>query len=330
VRSIISRPVRFLTAAALAVAMSTASFASSAAPDPEAAALFDEGRKLMNKGDYAGAVPKFQQILQKTKAVGALLNLAECYAKLGKTASAWSTFKQAGTVARESNDAERAKVADDHANALEPQLSKLTITIERDAPGLEVHRDGENVPKSEWGTGVPVDPGSHRIEAVLPGHVPWMQTVDVGGTGTVVLVPAFVSDKPSETKPVAAERASTLEEPSSGSSRKTIGIIVGGVGVAGLAFGGIAGLVAMSKHDDAKSKCVAYPNHCSSDGSAEGPNDDARSFATMSTIGFIGGGALVAIGAALYLTAPKAKAAAVRILPAVSPASASFTIGARF
>ena len=180
---------------------------------------------------------------------------------------------------------------------------------------------------------MPIDQGSHRIEAVLAGHPPWVQTVEVAGTGTVVLVPAFGSDKPGEKpKPIEPTPPTQPEEPAEkgGSSRKTIGIIVAGAGVAGLAFGGVTGLLAMSAHDDAKSKCPEYPNRCASDGTAQGPNDDAQSFATMSTIGFIAGGALLIGGAALYLTAPSQTAAKIRIAPSVSAYGGSMIIGGSF
>ncbi len=317
--------------AALAFAMGTAALPAWSAPDPEAAALFDEGRKLMGKGDYAGAIPKFQKILEKQKAVGALLNLAECYQKTGKVATAWKTFKEAANVARETNDSERAKVAEDRATALEPQLAKLTITVEKEAEGLEIHRDGELVPKSEWGAPVPVDLGSHRVEAVLAGHPPWVQTVEVAGTGTVVLVPAFGGEKPAETtKPFPETKEAPPAESGGRLSRKTLGIIVGGAGAAGLVFGTVTGLLAMSSHDDAKSKCTEYPNRCASDGSAQGPNDDAQTFATMSTIGFIAGGVLLVSGAALYLTAPTTTTAKLKIVPAMSAYGGSMMIGGRF
>src|SRR5262245_7781704 len=77
VRSITSDPKRKLLAFALAGSMLTTSLAAIAAPpqDAESVAMFDEGRRLMTKGDYAGAITQFEKIVQKTRAVGALLNL---------------------------------------------------------------------------------------------------------------------------------------------------------------------------------------------------------------------------------------------------------------
>ena len=58
-----------------------------------AEALFDQGRKLMEAGDYEQACPKFvgNQRLDPTSCT--LLNIGTCYENLGRTTSAWTAFK---------------------------------------------------------------------------------------------------------------------------------------------------------------------------------------------------------------------------------------------
>ena len=55
-----------------------------------AEALFTEGRALATSGKCAEAIPKFQASQKLDPGVGTLLNLAECYEQVGKTASAWA------------------------------------------------------------------------------------------------------------------------------------------------------------------------------------------------------------------------------------------------
>jgi hypothetical protein len=98
-----------------------------------------------------------------------------------------------------------------------------------------------------------------------------------------------------------------------GSSRRTIGFIGIGVGAAGVALGGIAGGIAVSKKGDLEGKCgsslacgSAYAGDVSSYNTAR----------TISSVGFIAGGVLVAAGAVLVFTAPKKAPVAAYVGPA--------------
>lgn len=287
--------------------------------------MFDEGRRLMAKGDYAGAVPQFEKILQKTHAVGALLNLGECHAKLGHTASAYTAYKDAAATASETKDNERKAIAEQLATALESKLSYLVIRVATPEPsGLEIRKDGAPLPRGQWRA--PIDPGAHRIEATAPGRVAWSSSVHVTGAETTVDVPVLA---PVEAPPPPPREPAP--DTSDGPSQRTIAIVAGGIGVAGLALGAVGGLVAMSKYDDAKSRCPSYPDRCSSDGSAQGPNDDAQTWATISTIGFGVGIVGLAAGAVLWFTAPapRAPAASARALRIV-PSAGARTVGIGF
>jgi hypothetical protein len=81
-----------------------------------------------------------------------------------------------------------------------------------------------------------------------------------------------------------------------------LGVIVAGVGVAGLAVGSVAGFVAISKNHDVPSQCNG--SVCNAQGISS--LDGAKTAATISTVGFVAGGVLVAAGAVLYLTASRA------------------------
>jgi len=89
---------------------------------------------------------------------------------------------------------------------------------------------------------------------------------------------------------------------SAGGTQRTIGLVVGGVGVVGLAVGGLFGLSAKAKKDDSLEHCPDDPNRCDEEGVSL--REDALKAANAATIFMIGGGALVAGGVVLYLTAP--------------------------
>ena len=174
--------------------------ASSARAQTSAAAelAFREGRELMNAGRYQEACPKFEESQRLDPAPGTQLNLADCYEKMGRTASAWETFRAAEAAANEAGQRDFAGEARKRAEAIQPRLCKLAITTAgaagKPAGGLEVTLDGVRVTELV-GSAAPVDPGEHTIQASAPSKRPWSRTVRVDKAGSTVTVeiPALVA-----------------------------------------------------------------------------------------------------------------------------------------
>src|SRR5690349_4602291 len=94
-----------------------------------AESLYGRGRSLMTEGRLAEACQSFADSQKLDAGVGTLLYLAACYEKLGRSASAWATFKDAEAAARVVGDTERAHLAAEHAAALEPSLPRLVVDV---------------------------------------------------------------------------------------------------------------------------------------------------------------------------------------------------------
>ena len=304
-----------------------------------AEALFNQGRELMTAGKFAEACPKFEASQQLDPGLGTMLNLAECYEKTGRTASAWAEYREAIPLARASGSKARQDLATERAQALQERLSTLTIRAmsgeETDAH-LEIRRDGVPLQQAELGSPIPVDPGEHVIEAVAPGKQPWSSKVQVGANAAKVAVEvpplqASAGGAPATTapatqppvaetapSPVASDKGSS--DP--GSARRTTGLVLGGAGVVGIGLGAFFGLQASSKWSDAKGKCKDGVYECTPE--AQDLRSSARSAATVSTVGFIAGGALLAAGAVLYFTAPKKDSVALGIGPGSAFVRGSF------
>lgn len=324
---------RTLCLLTLCTALGLSSFAHaqpSAESKAAAEALFDEGKKAMSAGDYASACQKFEQSDALDPAIGTELNLASCYEKAGRTASAWATFRRAAALAKAKKQPDREKLARKRAEELEASLSRLTIVVPDAArvPGLVVTRNGSEVGSELYGQPVPLDPGTLTIEAKAPGKIAFSTKVDLSAKASQsVTVPELAADPnagsvpPVETgeqpPPVVTPPANppppdpyepppTEDSPSSGSSQRTIGLVVGGVGVVGLAIGGVFALKAQSKNDDSKNECLANDeNQCSARGVEL--RDEARSAGNVATVaGGLGLAALIG-GAVLYFTAPSGK-----------------------
>ena len=106
-------------------------------------ALFNAAKALTDSGQYADACAKFAESKRLAPGLGVTMYLADCYEHIGRTASAWTEFRAAEGLARARND-KRADVARQHAQALEPKLDRLTISVAPSVPrvGLIILRDG--------------------------------------------------------------------------------------------------------------------------------------------------------------------------------------------
>ncbi len=294
-----------------------------------AEALFNQGRDLMTAGKFTEACPKFEASQQLDPGLGTMLNLAECYEKTGRTASAWAEYREAIPLARAAGSKARQDLATERAQALQERLSTLTIrAMAGDDPNahLEVRRDGVALQEAELGSPIPVDPGEHVVEAVAPGKQAWSSKVQVAANAAKVSVdiPALqpaapgAATTPATQAPATTTTTVTTPPPADtgadpGAGRRMAGLVIGGVGIVGLGAGAIFGVQASSKWSDAKSKCSDYPYGCTPE--AQDLQASAKSAGTISTVGFIAGGALLATGLVLYFTAPKRESVALGIGP---------------
>jgi hypothetical protein len=269
-----------------------------------AEALFTEARRLVAAGDYTNACPKFAESQRLDPSVATLLNLGACYEKAGRTASAWATFREAISAAQAARRDDYLGVAQKRAAVLEPLLPRLVIS-EKNAtiPGLEVQRDGVAVTQAEWGVPIPVDPGEHVVAASAPGKKRWETkvTITTGAPPTTVEV-AVAAPPPSPSE----------SHDSAGAPQRMAGIIVGGVGIVGLAVGTGFVLSAKSKYDTSLTDCVqGTPNVCNATGVSE--RNSARTSGDIASVAFGVGIAAVASGVVLWFTAPSGRSDAARV-----------------
>src|ERR1019366_4309896 len=284
--------LRWLTrAAALAVSAAIAGVpmtarAPGACEQAAAEALFKQGRDLMTAGRFAEACPKLAESERLDPATGTLLNLASCYERNGQLASAWVTYKEAASASQKAEQPERVQLARRKAAELEPRLPTLTIvvTLAADRPDLQIKRDGDPVGRAAWGAAIPVDPGAHAVDATAAGRKPWHGEGSVEGQGTQTAIEGAAPPPASH-----------------GPTQRVLGVMVGVVGVAGVALGAVFGEMAKSDNNEASGHCL---NDMACDPQALSLTSSARREATASTIGFVAGGALLAGGVVLFLTAP--------------------------
>jgi hypothetical protein len=285
----------------------------------------------MAAGKVAQACPKFAAAAQLSETAGVRLNLADCYAKLGRTASAWAKADEALTFAERAGDSAAAGLARDQMASLKPSLSYPTITVSRESPpqALEVALDGQKIPDAVWGTPFPVDPGVHEVTASAPRRKPWSTktTVMEAGARSSVSVPTLEAERTEEASPphaalqASTPRASSDAVSGGGWSRGTahvLALVSGGAGLAALAVGVGFGVDAIAKKSEYQQHQV---NGRCIDEQCVSFSTEAVNAASVSTIGVVVGGLLAAGGAVLWLTAPgrDSEGRTAAIVPLVGP-----------
>src|SRR5664279_1214733 len=84
-----------------------------------AQALFDEGKRLMNAGNFAEGCPKLVESQRLDPGGGTLFAIAICHEGEGKTATAWADYNVALAEARRDNRKDREIAAAEKERALE-------------------------------------------------------------------------------------------------------------------------------------------------------------------------------------------------------------------
>jgi hypothetical protein len=297
-----SRPVRAfaILLAAIPLFVREAAAQPSAQDQATARALFNDARDLMKAGRYPEACGKLESASRLYESSGLLLNLGDCYERVGRTASAWTEFGAAVTAAERAGRMDDIAEAQRRQTALEPKLSRLVIRVTADVPGMVVRRDGSELARGAWGEAVPVDPGEHVVIAEAVGRGGWTgkATVTNPGITVIVEVPALA---PSAAAAAATRSIGTAaDEPSSPAprpywtGRRVASASLAGVGVLGVAGGGLLGIVA--KLNDNSAEVETTNRHADSSSAARLGN--------LATAVVCAGTALTAAGIVLWLTAP--------------------------
>lgn len=329
-----------------------AAHAQGAADKAAAEALFDRGLALMKDNKYQEACERLEQSQAIERGIGTMLYLAECYEKIGRTASAWALFREAASSAQAAGQTERADAGRRRAERLEKDLSRLTLQIPpaNRLPDMVVKDNGTQLQRVVWGVALPVDPGVHKIEVSAPGYLSWSSEVKVEdrGSSAEVHVPALSKDPnaaavatsgsgdasapaASASSPMAPAAAAPEE---SMSKLRIVGIVLGAAGIVGIGVGAAMGGVAMGTKKDVKDLQRDVANgDCMADVCApkiDDGVDDAKKQANVSTAMWIVGGALLAGGLVTFLVAPKHDVRKADVALSLSPQGAGVRVGGVF
>jgi hypothetical protein len=211
-----------------------------------------------------------------------------------------------------------------------------------DLVAVTVTVDGQPFATKLEGRAMRVDAGAHTFVFTVPGQPDVQKSyvikegekdrqerVIIGSAPVVAPVPT-----PTATPTPAALPSTPPDQPSEGgmSTRKKIGLAVGGAGVVGLIGGGVFGFLTISAAGKQKTDCASSTN-CANYSQASSDHSTAQADGMISNIVFIAGGALLATGAVLFFlpnpsTTEAPPAARLVVAPSVSPGGGGvFAVG---
>lgn len=307
----------------------TAADTSAASARASAEALFQEGVQLSEQNRLPEACEKFEASEALDVAVGTLLRLADCRERTGRLASAWSRFREAGSLAQAQGMPDRARIAAVRSAALEPKLTRLTIDVAEPAPeGLTLKLDETTVPRASWGSPLPLDAGTVDVQATAPGYEPYRRYVEIPegqGARVRITIPKLQPERTKSAQPrqiivrsAAPERAPApaMVPDNRGYAARVAGVslvVMGGAGA--LTAGGLA-IAAKKRSDAAREHCAEGRQSCTPRGVQL--RDDADRLANYAVLSAAVGGSLLLSGVVVYLLAPsdsRREALSLRILP---------------
>jgi hypothetical protein len=305
VRTVRRATLRYLLqCGALAAALRPASSAAQSVPTETAAAdlilardLGNQGLALATKGDCAGAIDPLARSEALHHAPTTLTVLGDCHIAEGALVQGVGELTrvvredlgpQGPPAYRAAQDRARQHLAEAW-----PRVPMLKILVNGVAPGLPLTLtlDGEPVASASLGIDRPVDPHAHTVEASAAGYRTAHQEVTLREAETRTLVVTL--ERLPATAPDDSWAAGRVPEPAGGTpempplpSRRANYVPAGvafGVGALGLSVGAVLGAVTLGKTSSLNDVC---PTRSTCPASAQSDITDARTTATLSTVGF--------------------------------------------
>jgi hypothetical protein len=156
----------------------------SAASTKAAEETFAQGRELLKQSKYAEACTAFEQSQRLDPQFGTQFNIAGCYEKTGKLATAWNLYR---ALARSDTNPTRRSKSAALAASLGRRVPKIKLVLRKKPENVEVYLNGENA-SALIGVEAPVDFGTYGIVVSATGYRAWRQTVDITEERKVVTV----------------------------------------------------------------------------------------------------------------------------------------------
>lgn len=277
---------------------------------PEAAraqadALIRAGVALRKEGKEGEALDRFRQAYELDPSPRALGQMGLAAKSLRSWVEAERYLEGALAASQDAWVAENSAALELALEIVRKNLASLRV--ETNAPNAKLYVEGRQVASLPLDRALRVPAGTLRIEVHAQGHRSEARAAQLAAGQETALRFDLTPEPPaSPPPPVAPTRPAPAPAPvadaaPSGDSQRTIALVVGGVGVVGIGVGAYFGLRTLSLKDQRDDACPE--DSCPTDEGVE-LDEQARTAALWSNIGFGVGAAALAGAAVLWFTAP--------------------------
>ncbi|HEX7701124.1 MAG TPA: hypothetical protein VF403_10390 [Kofleriaceae bacterium] len=243
-------------------------------PAVEAKAKFEHGRELVKAGNSAEACPLFEESMRLAPALGTKLNLAICWAAIGRLVDAQRLFEVLVKETEVAEQPQRLQLAREGLEGMKDRVPHLKIDASALPKGEAIELDGKTVDASVV---LPVDPGHHTIHAA---HA-----------------------MPVEIEVAEGKQAEVTLEAIASHPRPQQVLYLGGAAAGALLISAFTGIAVINERDNALHHCATSPTDGSLLCSQRGIDllDRAHTMSHVSTAFLVTGAALAAFTAVLEL-----------------------------
>jgi len=261
--------------------------------------LFNDGRRLRERGDLPGALEKLKAAyaLAPTPIIG--LELGHAYEQMSELVEAREAYLAIGRMSvlrsETGRSAKAREEAERLAGGLRARIPSLTVHITgAEASTVTVTIDGAALPSNALLAPRPVNPGKHEVVASAAGRPSVTRTADLAEAETKV-VELDVGAGVAATAPTAPLNVTPSASPVPRGGQGPGPLVYTGFGLAaaGIVVGSITGVVAMSKASSVKQACSGLDCPVSVDGDLQ----TGRTLGNVSTASFIVAGVGIVAGA---------------------------------
>jgi hypothetical protein len=292
---------------------------------------FRQAIALQTGGNWAGALALFRDVASVKSTPQVRFNIAICEENLGQLVQALGDYQLAAAEAREEGSLEVAGEVEGRLATLQARIPKVVIKHGANASRAKISIDGVEVGSSMIGTKLPVDPGSHLIEAEAKGFLKFEKTFDVAEQQEpvveVVMVAAPVQATGTASGAPAADHAPAAEQ----RGPNYVPYIVGGVGAASLIASGVFFGLRQKAIGDLNSGCGS--NHQACPPSLQSTASSGQTYSTLAVLTLVTGVLGVGGGVTLLLMdhgPSKGAGTALRLVPEAPLANAGVSLVGRF
>jgi hypothetical protein len=263
---------------------------------------FMDGLDLEKAEKWTEARGKFEEVAKVRMTPEVRFHIALCEEHEGLLLEALRDFETAESDAKAEGKQAVMAEAPQHAAAIKPRIPKVKVKAPDDVDGMTLTLDGMPIdPKNS--DELPINPGSHKVEASAEGHEPFMHEFKLGeGESRTVIVklPPIGEEKPEKPE---AEPEPEPEKPETELKRKTptLAYVAMGVGVASLIGAGVFYGMRKGVENDLSGACQDL--RCPPE--KQDAINSGKTYTLLTNVFAIVGIAGVGTGVYLFLSAPK-------------------------